>query len=63
MSAKKFTTAERERIELPSPAVTINTFGKIIFNRGVSSKYNFEKLEYAVLWFDDVKLVLPEPDQ
>ncbi len=58
MSVRKFTTADRERIELPPAAVTINTLGKIIFNKSASSTYDFAKLEYAILYFDDVKNVI-----
>ncbi|RLI47762.1 hypothetical protein DRO61_07470 [Candidatus Bathyarchaeota archaeon] len=59
MGLKKFTTAEREKIELPPKAISINIHGKIVFNKSVELSYDFENsLKYAVIWFDDVKNVI-----
>ncbi len=58
MSLKKFTTAAREVVEQPPATITISTLGKIMFSKSASSMYDFSKLEYAVLYFDDVKNVV-----
>jgi hypothetical protein len=59
MALKKFTTADKKKIELPPKAITINTHGKIVFNKSVEMSYDFkENLKYAVIWFDDVKNVV-----
>ncbi len=59
MSLKKFTTADKEKIELPPKAISINIHGKMVFNKSVEVSYDFENnLKYAVLWFDNVKNVV-----
>ena len=59
MSLKKFTTADKKKIELPPKAVTINIHGKMVFNKSVETSYDFKNtLKYAVIWFDDVKNVV-----
>jgi hypothetical protein len=58
MTMKKFTTAIKERVELPAPAVTINTVGKIIFNKGAEANFKLANLKYAILWFDDKRNIV-----
>jgi len=59
MGLKKFTTKEKERIELPPKSISINNHGKMVFNKSIESSYDFkENLKYAVLCFDDVKNVV-----